>query len=83
MKSLFIVPLVLFGLSTPSFAEDTNIRVLETKVLGKDMLVNRLCIGGYEFAVLCLDNKETCHMNGTFNYQMTQMITEDGGGKKC
>ena len=50
---------------------------------GKNMLVNRLCIGGYEFAVLCFGKKKTCHMSGDWNYQMTQMITEDGGGKKC
>ena len=83
MKTFVIILLVLFGLSTSSFAEDTNIGVLETKVLGKNMLVNRLCISGYEFAVLCLDKKETCVMNGTFNYQLTQIITESGGGKKC
>ena len=85
---LFIIPLLIsFGGVSPSFGEDTNIRILERKFFPKEVLVNRICIGGYEFVSVCTIGKlESCDQ--TYNhqpnpYQLSQIITEDGGGKKC
>ena len=82
MRILITSFVILFGLMSPSFSENTNIRVLENKNFEHSMLVKRMCIGGYEFVVLCRDFKENCNFND-YTYQLTQIITENGGGKKC
>jgi len=65
------------------FGDDTNIRSLEMKYFEPSMLVNRMCIGGYEFVVLCKGNAADRCLFYKNNFQITQTITEDGGGKKC
>ena len=83
MKLLITSFVILFGLMSPSYSENTNIRILEKKTLTHAMLINRICVGGYEFVVLCKDVKERCAMSKEYNFQLTQTITEEGGGKKC
>ena len=83
---LFIIPLLIsFGSISPSFGEDSNIRVLEKKSFHRLMLVNRMCIGGYEFVVICKDNTEgQCNFfKNSSGSSLTQIITEEGVGKKC
>lgn len=83
MRILITSFVIIFGLMSPSFGENTNIRFLEKKQFENSVLVNRMCIGGYEFVVLCKDYYEKCAMSKEFNFQLTQIITEEGGGKKC
>lgn len=83
LASTFTAIFFLFGLISPSFSENTNIRILEKKSLTEAMLINRLCVGGYEFVVLCKGYKERCAMSKEFNFQLSQTITEEGGGKRC
>ena len=82
MKLLITSFVILFGLMSPSFSENTNIRILEKKSIKQSMLVNRMCVGGYEFVVLCKEYKGICFFNDQ-NFEITQIITEEGGGKKC
>ena len=65
------------------FGEDTNIRVLEKKEVFKTLMVNRLCIGGYEFVLLCRESGDQCYFFKESPSSMSQIITEEGGGKKC
>ena len=82
MRVLTLVLIMLF--SVPSFADDTNIRFLERKKFQQSMQVNRMCIGGYEFAIICkASGEDYCTSHKGFDVDVTQIITEDGGGKKC
>ena len=83
MRLLITSFVILFGLSSPSFSEETNIRELEWKEFGSNLLLNRMCIGGFEFVVLCKNYFGNCIVSDKTNIQMTQIITEEGGGKKC
>ena len=85
MKSfLGIVFTSLFLVNAQSFADDSDIRFLEKKEMEDGyMLVKRMCIGGYEFVVLCRNSSNRCKMGTEWNYQMSQIITESGGGKRC
>ena len=77
---------------SPSFGEDTNIRILDESNLKENskepftkLRVYRLCVGGYEFVLLCrkLLKKDVCSGENSGSFQLTQTITEEGGGKKC
>ena len=81
--TLFLLPFIFFG-SSIVFGEDTNIRVLEKKEIFKTVMVNRLCIGGYEFALICREyTEDQCYFFKESPSSMSQIITEEGGGKKC
>ena len=84
LSLLFLI--MLFSVS--SFAEDTNIRILEkTELMGSraswNLFVHRMCVGGYEFVYVCEYEKDECKFWGASDYTLTQIITESGGGKKC
>lgn len=72
--------IILFGLMSPSFGED--VKEIKKQKWGYSGLIDQLCIGGYEFVVVCKEYKGHCYF-GDQNFQITQIITEEGGGKKC
>ena len=81
-KLTLFLPFIFFSSSTV-FGEDTNIRSLGAKYFEPSMLVSRMCIGEYEFVILCKGNAtERCLMQHQ-NFQITQTFTKDGEGKKC
>ena len=55
---------------------------LENKKFEYSMLVKRMCIGEFEFVVLSRNFKKNSNFND-YTYQLTQIITESGGRKKC
>ena len=84
MKLILTLLLVLSTLSFPSFGENTNIRYLETKRLASTMLVSRLCIGGYEFALVCRRvGDDGCNVKKDHNFELEQIISSEGGGVSC
>ena len=85
MKSfLSILFISLFLVNAQSFADNSDIRFLEKKEIEDGYgLVKRMCIGGYEFVVLCKNSSNRCKLGTHSHYQMSQIITESGGGKRC
>lgn len=80
MKRILSVLLVLSTLSSPSFGQT---RVLEMKKVADMMILGRVCIGGYQFAVMCKEVGGKCAMYKNNNRQMEQILNEEGGGISC
>ena len=84
MKLILTIVLVLSTLSFPSFGESSNIRYLETKRFKSTMLVRRMCIGGYEFALICTRvGADACNAQKDYNFALEQIISSEGGGVSC
>lgn len=88
MRILFTSFIILFSLSSLSFGEVSNVDILEKKFLPNEVLINRICVGGYEFILVCTYYGGLCDDNvdqnsPKYSYQLQQIITEEGGGKKC
>ena len=88
MKLLITTFVILFGLISPSFGKTSEVEVLENMEFPSKVLISRICVGGYEFVLVCYKDlkKERCEHNtqsDPASYQLTQIITENGGGKKC
>lgn len=66
-----------------SFGDE--VKVIERQKWGSKKwgVIEQLCIGGYEFVLVCREKKGQCYFGETQNFQITQIITENGGGKKC
>lgn len=76
--------IILFGLSSPSISSD--FKVIEKHNFGRvdDGLLQIICLRGYEFVMICEDsNKGQCDFRDNGIHQLQQIITEEGGGKKC
>ena len=86
MRLLITSFVVLLGLMSPSFSKTSEVEVLEKLTFRYNVLINRICVSGYEFVFVCNSFKEGCEdfsNNRPNNYELTQIITENGGGKKC
>ena len=42
-----------------------------------------LCLRGYEFVMVCEERKGECNLRTDQIPNIQQIITEEGGGKKC
>ena len=78
MRLLITTFVILFGLMSPSFSKTSDIKVLETKGLLDKFLINRICVGGYEFVLVCRNFKDRCDnpsQNRPNTYPFSQIIT--------
>ena len=84
MKLILTLLLILSTLSSPSFGESSNIRILETEKFSAHMVVRTMCINGYEFAILCRDiGGSRCNLEENYNFELEQIISSVGGGVSC
>ena len=83
MKLILTLLLVLSTLSSPSFGESSNIRYLEQKEYRNMMIISRMCIGGYEFVTMCKNVGGDCSVTKNNNFELEQIISNEGGGISC
>ena len=86
MRLLITSFVILFGLMSPSFSNISDVKILEKRNFPKEVLISRICVGGYEFVLVCRNSKDRCDnpsQSRPNTYSFTQIITENGGGKKC
>ena len=83
-------------LSNASYAEDNTIiplgdgtvRFIERTKVDNGMLISRLCVGGYQFVLVCRTyegqrDKTECVAKDQNPYQITQLFDYRGGGLSC
>lgn len=80
MRLLITSFVILFGLMSPSFGEE--VYEINKQKWGKRGLIDHICIGGYEFVIVCKEYDDQCFFDER-HFTVNQIITENGGGKKC
>ena len=62
--------------------ETDNVFWMESIEFGDpDKTINRVCISGYEFILICRDGRGFSNCGDVF--QLNQIITSNGGGRTC
>ena len=81
MRLLITSLIILFNTTSLSLSKEREI--IESHKFRNGGFIEVLCLRGYEFVMVCEERKGECNLRTDQIPNIQQIITEEGGGKKC